>query len=66
MVFNLVLNVKSYPEFVHHCREVRLLSHKMGASAVNILLSSPGPREMVETNVHSLSTAVDEIDEAKL
>jgi len=28
-LFNLVLDVKSYPEFVPHCREVRLLSRKM-------------------------------------
>jgi hypothetical protein len=28
-LFNLVLDVKSYPEFVPHCREVRLLSRRM-------------------------------------
>jgi ribosome-associated toxin RatA of RatAB toxin-antitoxin module len=30
-LFNLVLDVKSYREFVPHCREVRLLSRKMEA-----------------------------------
>jgi len=28
-LFNLVLDVSSYPQFVPHCREVRLLSRRI-------------------------------------
>jgi coenzyme Q-binding protein COQ10 len=38
-LFNLVLDVKSYPEFVPHCREVRLLSRRMQEPETTIILS---------------------------
>ncbi len=38
-LFNLVLDVKSYPEFVPHCREVRLLSRKMEEPGMTIIVS---------------------------
>jgi ribosome-associated toxin RatA of RatAB toxin-antitoxin module len=38
-LFNLVLDVKSYPEFVPRCREVRLLSHLMTEPGVTIIVS---------------------------
>ena len=38
-LFNLVLDVKSYSEFVPHCREVRLLSRKMEEPGMTIILS---------------------------
>jgi coenzyme Q-binding protein COQ10 len=38
-LFNLVLDVKSYPEFVPHCREVRLFSRKMEEPGMTIILS---------------------------
>jgi coenzyme Q-binding protein COQ10 len=38
-LFNLVLDVKSYPEFVPRCRKVRLLSHRMTEPGVTIIVS---------------------------
>jgi len=38
-LFDLVLDVKRYPEFVPHCREVRLLSRKIVEPATTILVS---------------------------
>jgi coenzyme Q-binding protein COQ10 len=38
-LFNLVLDVKSYPEFVPHCREVRLLSRRVEEPGTTIILS---------------------------
>ena len=38
-LFNLVLDVKSYPEFVPHCREVRLLSRRMEEPGMIIIVS---------------------------
>jgi coenzyme Q-binding protein COQ10 len=38
-LFNLVLDVKSYPEFVPHCRAVRLLSHRMIEPCTTIVVS---------------------------
>jgi coenzyme Q-binding protein COQ10 len=38
-LFNLVLDVKSYPEFVPRCREVRLLSHRMTEPGMTIIVS---------------------------
>jgi coenzyme Q-binding protein COQ10 len=38
-LFNLVLDVKSYPEFVAHCREVRLLSRRMEEPGMTIIVS---------------------------
>jgi ribosome-associated toxin RatA of RatAB toxin-antitoxin module len=40
-LFNLVLDVKRYPEFVPHCREVRLLSHKMEEPGMTIKRPRP-------------------------
>jgi coenzyme Q-binding protein COQ10 len=38
-LFNLVLDVKSYPEFVPHCREVKLLSRKMVEPDITVIVS---------------------------
>lgn len=38
-LFNLVLDVKSYPEFVPHCREVRLLSRRTEEPGITIIVS---------------------------
>jgi coenzyme Q-binding protein COQ10 len=38
-LFNLVLDVKSYPEFVPRCRAVRLLSHRMIEPGITIVVS---------------------------
>ena len=38
-LFNLVLDVKSYPEFVPRCRKVRLLSHRTTEPGVTIIVS---------------------------
>ena len=38
-LFNLVLDVKSYPEFVPRCRKVRLLSHRITEPGVTIIVS---------------------------
>jgi coenzyme Q-binding protein COQ10 len=38
-LFNLVLDVKSYPEFVPHCRAVRLLSHVVTGRGITIIVS---------------------------
>ena len=38
-LFNLVLDVKSYPEFVPRCRAVRLLSHRMTGPGVTTVVS---------------------------
>lgn len=38
-LFNLVLDVRSYPEFVPHCREVRLLSRRMEEPGITIIVS---------------------------
>lgn len=38
-LFNLVLDVKRYPEFVPHCREVRLLSRRMQEPGMTIVVS---------------------------
>jgi coenzyme Q-binding protein COQ10 len=38
-LFNLVLDVKSYPEFVPRCRAVRLLSRRMTESGMTIVVS---------------------------
>jgi coenzyme Q-binding protein COQ10 len=38
-LFNLVLDVKSYPEFVPHCREVRLLSRNTKEPGMTIIVS---------------------------
>jgi coenzyme Q-binding protein COQ10 len=38
-LFNLVLDVNSYPEFVPHCRAVRLLSHHVTGRGITIIVS---------------------------
>ena len=38
-LFNLVLDLKSYPEFVPHCRAVRLLSCKREGPHTSIIMS---------------------------
>lgn len=38
-LFNLVLDLKSYPEFVPHCRAVRLLSCKREGPHTTIIVS---------------------------
>jgi coenzyme Q-binding protein COQ10 len=38
-LFNLVLDVECYPQFVPHCREVRLLSHRMEEPGTTIIVS---------------------------
>jgi coenzyme Q-binding protein COQ10 len=38
-LFNLVLDVQSYPEFVPHCREVRLLSRSVKEPGVTVIIS---------------------------
>jgi coenzyme Q-binding protein COQ10 len=38
-LFNLVLDVKSYPSFVPHCRDVRLLSCKLESPTRTIIVS---------------------------
>ena len=38
-LFDLVLDVQSYPEFVPHCREVRLLSRRVKEPGVTIIIS---------------------------
>lgn len=38
-LFNLVLDVKSYPQFVPHCRDVTLLSRKLEESGKTVLMS---------------------------
>ena len=38
-LFNLVLDLKSYPEFVPHCRAVRLLSCKSEGPHTTIIVS---------------------------
>jgi coenzyme Q-binding protein COQ10 len=38
-LFDLVLDVQSYPEFVPHCREVRLLSRSVKEPGVTIIVS---------------------------
>jgi coenzyme Q-binding protein COQ10 len=38
-LFNRVLDVKSYPEFVPRCRKVRLLSRRMTEPGVTIIVS---------------------------
>jgi coenzyme Q-binding protein COQ10 len=38
-LFNLVLDVNSYPKFVPHCRTVRLLSHHVTGSGITIIVS---------------------------
>jgi coenzyme Q-binding protein COQ10 len=38
-LFDLVLDVQSYPEFVPHCREVRLLSRRVKGPSVTIIIS---------------------------
>ncbi|MGA3308661.1 MAG: type II toxin-antitoxin system RatA family toxin [Xanthobacteraceae bacterium] len=38
-LFNLVLDLKSYPEFVPHCREVRLLSRRTEEPGITIIVS---------------------------
>ncbi|HEY6860603.1 MAG TPA: type II toxin-antitoxin system RatA family toxin [Pseudolabrys sp.] len=38
-LFNLVLDVKSYPDFVPRCRAVRLLSRRMTAPGMTIVVS---------------------------
>jgi len=37
-IFDLVLDVQSYPKFVPHCREVRLLSRKVKEPGVTIII----------------------------
>jgi len=39
MLFDLVLDVKNYPQFVPHCREVRLLSHKSEQPGTTVIVS---------------------------
>ena len=38
-LFDLVLDVQSYPEFVPHCRDVRLLSRRVKEPGVTIIIS---------------------------
>ena len=38
-LFNLVLDVERYPQFVPHCREVRLLSRRMQEPGMTIIVS---------------------------
>jgi len=38
-LFNLVLDVSSYPQFVPHCREVRLLSRRAQEPGTTIIIS---------------------------
>jgi coenzyme Q-binding protein COQ10 len=38
-LFNLVLDVKSYPSFVPHCRDVRLLSRQLESPTRTIIVS---------------------------
>ena len=38
-LFNLVLDVKSYPQFVPHCRDVRLLSRKTREPGMTVIVS---------------------------
>jgi len=38
-LFNLVLDVKSYPEFVPRCRAVRLLSQRVAGPGITIIVS---------------------------
>ena len=38
-LFNLVLDVKSYPQFVPHCRDVRLLSRKTPEPGMTVIVS---------------------------
>ncbi len=38
-LFELVLDVESYPSFVPHCRDVRLLAHKVEAPGRTIIVS---------------------------
>jgi coenzyme Q-binding protein COQ10 len=38
-LFNLVLDVTSYPTFVPHCREVRLLSRRMVGCGMTVIVS---------------------------
>ena len=38
-LFNLVLDMKSYPEFVPRCRAVRILSHRTAAPGMTIIVS---------------------------
>jgi len=38
-LFNLVLDVKSYPEFVPHCREVKELSRRVEDPGVTVIVS---------------------------
>ena len=38
-LFNLVLDVQSYPEFVPHCREVRLLSRSVKEPGVTVIIA---------------------------
>jgi coenzyme Q-binding protein COQ10 len=38
-LFNLVLDVKRYPEFVPHCREVRLLSRRIQDPGTTVIVS---------------------------
>lgn len=38
-LFNLVLDVTSYPAFVPHCREVRLLSRQMAGRGKTVIVS---------------------------
>ncbi|MGA8747672.1 MAG: type II toxin-antitoxin system RatA family toxin [Pseudolabrys sp.] len=38
-LFNIVLDVRSYPEFVPHCHAVKVLSHRMPEPGVTILVS---------------------------
>ncbi len=38
-LFNLVLDVRSYPEFVPHCREMRLLSRRTEAPGMTVVVS---------------------------
>jgi len=38
-LFNLVLDVQTYPEFVPHCREVRLLSRSVKELGVTVIVS---------------------------
>jgi coenzyme Q-binding protein COQ10 len=38
-LFNLVLDVKSYPQFVPHCHDVRLLSRKTPEPGITVIVS---------------------------
>ena len=38
-LFNLVLDVKSYPQFVPHCHDVRLLSRKTPEPGMTVIVS---------------------------